>query len=585
MATSLLAQDLTHSTRSTISSLETLRQEHNLLLSSSTNDDKRTYIQQSLESINLGIDEAVVMLQLENHLDDLDSETYKLMLQVQRLTQENNWLRDELSLTEKNLQTSTQMKQEYEQDIRALNESLASITTDENFNLTNSIDIDKDMPSEIKEQTSINPTNINPDIKNHSEVPARFRTLHNLVIQYAQAGRYEVAVPLCRQALEDLEKTHGHTHPDVATMLNILALVYRDQNKFKEALQLLSEALTIREKTLGLEHPAVAATLNNLAVLYGKRNRYKEAEPLCKRALDIREKCFGVDHPDVGKQLNNLALLCLNQGKYDKVEEYYKRAIEIYIKHYGKNDPNVAKTKNNLASAYLREGKYKLAAELYQEVLSNEQCQNSSNNVNTTSISIRDGSTVTTTLKNLGALCRRQGFYEQADYIESCATKSTQDPDAINRALHILRQLRIYDDVNQGTMRRTQQQPPPQEYGRLRRSGSFQKLRQSIRRGSEKLVQKLRGTSSTGWNNQSFNSSQYQQQEQQQHPQQDSYNNGPMKRASSLSVLNNVPLQQQQMNRPLTTTTNSIDQQNNSSFKQQYPSTLSARLASAENLH
>ena len=41
------------------------------------------------------------------------------------------------------------------------------------------------------------------------------------------AGRYEVAVPLCKQALEDLEKTSGHDHPDVATMLNILALVYR----------------------------------------------------------------------------------------------------------------------------------------------------------------------------------------------------------------------------------------------------------------------------------------------------------------------------------------------------------------------
>ena len=42
-----------------------------------------------------------------------------------------------------------------------------------------------------------------------------------------QQGRYEVAVPLCKQALEDLEKTSGHDHPDVATMLNILALVYR----------------------------------------------------------------------------------------------------------------------------------------------------------------------------------------------------------------------------------------------------------------------------------------------------------------------------------------------------------------------
>ncbi|CAF1510773.1 unnamed protein product [Rotaria magnacalcarata] len=587
MTASLLTHDLTHTSRSVISSLETLKQEHNLLLSTSNNEDKRASIKQSLESIDLGMGEAVVMLQLEHHLDDLDSETYKLMLQVRRLTEENNWLRDELSMTEKTLQTSTQTKQEYEKDILVLNESLASIVANEDLHLTSSIDIDKDVPPEIKEQTPVVP-NLITDVKNYSEVPARFRTLHNLVIQYAQAGRYEVAVPLCRQALEDLEKSHGHTHPDVATMLNILALVYRDQNKFKEALQLLTEALTIREKTLGFEHPAVAATLNNLAVLYGKKNRYKEAEPLCKRALEIREKCFGVDHPDVGKQLNNLALLCLNQGKYDKVEEYYKRAIDIYIKHYGNNDPNVAKTKNNLASAYLREGKYKLAAQLYQEVLSNEQYQNSTNNVSTTPISIRDGSTVMTTLKNLGALCRRQGFYEQADYIESCATKATEDPGAIDRALYLLRQLRIYDDNNQGTIRRTQQQPPPQEYGRLRRSGSFQKLRQSIRRGSEKLVQKLRGTSSSGWNNQSINSSQYepqpQQQYHQQQRQQDDANYGPMKRASSMSVLNNVPLQQQPMNRPLGAT-NSVEQQNNSSFKQQYSSKFSGRLTSAENLH
>lgn len=59
------------------------------------------------------------------------------------------------------------------------------------------------------------------------EIPARLRTLHNLVIQYAAQGRYEVAVPLCKQALEDLERTSGRGHPDVATMLNILALVYR----------------------------------------------------------------------------------------------------------------------------------------------------------------------------------------------------------------------------------------------------------------------------------------------------------------------------------------------------------------------
>merc|ERR1719225_39733 len=290
------------------------------------------------------------------------------------------------------------------------------------------------------------------------EIPARLRTLHNLVIQYASQGRYEVAVPLCKQALEDLEKTSGHDHPDVATMLNILALVYRDQNKYKEAANLLNDALAIREKTLGENHPAVAATLNNLAVLYGKRGKYKDAEPLCKRALEIREKVLGSDHPDVAKQLNNLALLCQNQGKYEEVERYYQRALEIYESKLGQDDPNVAKTKNNLASAYLKQGKYKEAEILYEQVLTRaherefgsiddhnkpiwqvaEEREENKNNPEQQTVPYGehgtwhraakvDSPTVTTTLKNLGALYRRQGKYEAAETLEDCALRSRKD--------------------------------------------------------------------------------------------------------------------------------------------------------------
>lgn len=59
------------------------------------------------------------------------------------------------------------------------------------------------------------------------EIPERIQILQKLVIQYTKQGRYEVAVPLCKQALEDLERTLGHDHPNVAAMLNILASVYR----------------------------------------------------------------------------------------------------------------------------------------------------------------------------------------------------------------------------------------------------------------------------------------------------------------------------------------------------------------------
>jgi kinesin light chain len=283
---------------------------------------------------------------------------------------------------------------------------------------------------------------------NTYEIPARLRTLHNLVIQYASQGRYEVAVPLCKQALSDLEKQSGREHPDVATMLNILALVYRDQSKFREAGVLLTEALHIRERTLGQDHPAVAATLNNLAVLFGKRGKYKDALPMCKRALSIREKVLGPKHPDVAKQLNNLALLCQNQGKYAEVEEYYERALNIYQESLGPDDPNVAKTLNNLASSYLKQNKFKKAEDLYRQVLTQAHekefgpiengdekapymIERSADGKDGTSpygeyggwhkAAKVDSPTVTTTLKNLCALYRRQGKYAEAEQLESCA--------------------------------------------------------------------------------------------------------------------------------------------------------------------
>ena len=47
-----------------------------------------------------------------------------------------------------------------------------------------------------------------------------------------------------------------------------------------------------------------------------------------------------------------------------------------------------------------------------------------------------DSPTVTTTLKNLGALYRRQGKYEAAETLEDCALRSRKDAlDAVKECL------------------------------------------------------------------------------------------------------------------------------------------------------
>ncbi|XP_023668033.2 kinesin light chain 3 [Paramormyrops kingsleyae] len=450
----MLSEEILCGTRQVIAGLEALRGENQSLLDSlqeilqhrpasetgSVEQEKHGLIQQSLDRIELGLGEAQLMVALSAHLGSLEAEKQKLRAQVRRLCQENQWLRDELAGAQQRLQ-------ELEQHVVALEEQnqhlqfMSSIRKydqdesplDDKETVSSKESLDDLFPTDEEEQSQISRQHSSAVMAAQQggyEIPARLRTLHNLVIQYASQGRYEVAVPLCKQALEDLEKSSGHIHPDVATMLNILALVYRDQNKYKEAANLLNDALAIREKTLGIDHPAVAATLNNLAVLYGKRGKFKEAEPLCKRALEIREKVLGMDHPDVAKQLNNLALLCQNQGKYQEVEQYYERALHIYESRLGPDDANVAKTKNNLASSYLKQGKYRQAEALYKEILTRAH-EKQFGSVE------GDGSSMWFSTDE--GICRQDGL------------------------------------------------------GSLKRSGSFTKLRQSIRRSSEKLVRKLKG--------------------------------------------------------------------------------------------
>ncbi|XKL66143.1 hypothetical protein PGB90_009563 [Kerria lacca] len=553
-------EELIVNTKTVVQGLEALKTEHSSILNSLQEvtshvhstplvEEKQHMVKKSLDMIELGLGEAQVMMALASHLQIVEAEKQKLRTQVRRLCQENAWLRDELANTQQKLQASEQNVAQLEEEKKHL-EFMTSVKKYDN-DLTGDSDsftesrqdkqksddpvVDLFPEDEGEERNNLSPTpptQFAQQITAGYEIPARLRTLHNLVIQYASQGRYEVAVPLCKQALEDLEKTSGHDHPDVATMLNILALVYRDQNKYKEAANLLNDALAIREKTLGENHPAVAATLNNLAVLYGKRGKYKEAEPLCKRALEIREKVLGKDHPDVAKQLNNLALLCQNQGKYEEVERFYQRALEIYESKLGPDDPNVAKTKNNLASCYLKQGKYKEAEILYKQVLTRahekefgtidgdnkpiwQVAEEREENKNRCSGNAPygeyggwhkaakvDSPTVTTTLKNLGALYRRQGKYEAAETLEDCALRSRKE------ALEIVKQAKVVQVLsgsNNANDRRSIRSSKligsresleyetgiNEERGVLKRTPPFSKLRASIIQSSEQLFQKF----------------------------------------------------------------------------------------------
>lgn len=392
--------DLLHSSRTILQKLNGLRIDHNGLLqghrlneiepgSATATSSKAT---STLRLLMLGMEDASTTAQLIIQMQHYEADRQRARMQVQRLSAENKWLREELGRCRGRLVESEQSRMKLEVQIEHYKFC-------QNLDRKKSIESD-DIEAEFNEAESLNNANMSPSscasghshnafssVANsctalgtsefyQSDMTPKLRTLHNLVVHYASVHRYDVAVPLCRQTLEDLEKTIGRNHPDVATMLNILALVYRDQNKYSEASQLLKEALAIREHCLGQDNPAVAATLNNLAVLQGRRGKYKDAETLCNRALAIRIKNLGADHADVAKQLVNLGLICLNQAKYGEALSHYERAITIYRERLGEDDAIVLRTQISLAGAQIRAGKLEEAESLLTKTIIPVICPN-----------------------------------------------------------------------------------------------------------------------------------------------------------------------------------------------------------------
>src|ERR1700754_2870520 len=90
------------------------------------------------------------------------------------------------------------------------------------------------------------------------------------------------------------------------------------------------QALEIYEKQVGPEHPDVASVLNNLAVFYTNERRFAEAEKTHLRALAIREKLYPPEHPDIAQSKCNLAVVYHSRGDYTRAAELYRASLKSW---------------------------------------------------------------------------------------------------------------------------------------------------------------------------------------------------------------------------------------------------------------
>jgi tetratricopeptide (TPR) repeat protein len=166
-------------------------------------------------------------------------------------------------------------------------------------------------------------------------------------------GEFTKALELLERELAARRERLGGRHPDVAQVLQNLAVVELDHGRFADAQTHASEALEIREAALGKDHPDVATTLNTLGAIEHARGDFTAAERHLSRAVEIRRTALGKDHPAVAESLGNLGCLLTTIGRFPEAEERLREAVAIRERQPDGDRRGLAAAWNNLAAVQL----------------------------------------------------------------------------------------------------------------------------------------------------------------------------------------------------------------------------------------
>ncbi len=159
-----------------------------------------------------------------------------------------------------------------------------------------------------------------------------------------------------------VEAMRGDRHPDVAAVLNNLALIHLDDGDSAGA-----ETLLVRAESLTLaasqgQRTALLATIaTNRGWSARLDRRFDDARHQLERALEIGRATLGPRHPSLAYALDQLGGLEREQGHYDAALERFAQAGELRDASLGVNHPETASTLVGMARVFLLRGAHERA--------------------------------------------------------------------------------------------------------------------------------------------------------------------------------------------------------------------------------
>jgi tetratricopeptide (TPR) repeat protein len=146
--------------------------------------------------------------------------------------------------------------------------------------------------------------------------------------EYETWPLYERLLPHVLAAVDHAEQLQVAAEAR-ARLINQAGLYFRDRAQFRQARASLERLAALVETLRGPTHPDVATVLNNLAMVLQDLGDPAAARPLAERALTIDEAAYGPDHPEVATDLGNLAGVLREVGEPAAAQRLQERARRI----------------------------------------------------------------------------------------------------------------------------------------------------------------------------------------------------------------------------------------------------------------
>ena len=184
---------------------------------------------------------------------------------------------------------------------------------------------------------------------------------------YQNLGLYDEAFSALEKAVDGFRNAGERSPGYVSSLLELANLEYRMGLLHKAEITTL-EVLQINMEFYGPEHPEVASVLNTLAIIYEGKGDIEKAKNTIRQALDIRRK-----EPEPGSNLaanlNNLAIMLHRTGELDESAELFEEAITVVEYIWGDIHPYMAFTLNGYSGVHQLRGDYELAEEFMRRAL------------------------------------------------------------------------------------------------------------------------------------------------------------------------------------------------------------------------